>query len=348
MVKYALPGLAALAIVFATFFVTRNKSGFPDAPPPIEPSSSPYGSTVAGAGVLEALTENIAVGAPLPGVVLEVMVKVGQQVSAGDGLFRVDDRAVKAQLELAQAALQAAEAELHQLENRPRPEEVPVLEAQVREAEAGLANDKYEYERIVALAEQRAAAEAEIVRVREAYHRAQAHLAQVEAQLALLKAGAWKYELEIAQANVTKAKAEVQRVQTDLDRLTVRALVDGEVLQVNVRPGQFVASPSMEPLMLLGSTDKLHVRVDIDEYDIPRFQPGSPAKAKLKGYSQESYDLEFVRVEPYVVPKRSLTGENTERVDTRVLQVIYKVDPTGRPLYVGQQVDVFIEVSERN
>jgi HlyD family secretion protein len=48
-----------------------------------------------------------------------------------------------------------------------------------------------------------------------------------------------------------------------------------------------------------------------------------------------------------VIPKKSLTGDTTERVDTRVLQVIYEFDPTGRPpLFVGQQVEVFIDVEE--
>ena len=53
-----------------------------------------------------------------------------------------------------------------------------------------------------------------------------------------------------------------------------------------------------------------------------------------------------MRVEPYVIPKKSLTGDNTERVDTRVLQVIYAIDPRGTPLYVGQQVDVFLSGDE--
>jgi hypothetical protein len=59
------------------------------------------------------------------------------------------------------------------------------------------------------------------------------------------------------------------------------------------------------------------------------------------------YPLKFVRVEPFVIPKKSLTGDNTERVDTRVLQVIFSLDrPDGTPLYVGQQVDVFIEATD--
>ena len=88
---------------------------------------------------------------------------------------------------------------------------------------------------------------------------------------------------------------------------------------------------------------QVHVRVDIDEYDIPRFRPGAPAKAYVRGYPRYEYHLRFVRVEPYVIPKKSLTGENTERVDTRVLQIIYAVENPEPPLYIGQQLDVFIE-----
>ena len=57
----------------------------------------------------------------------------------------------------------------------------------------------------------------------------------------------------------------------------------------------------------------------------------------------QTFGLRFVREEPYVIPKKSLTGDNTERVDTRVLQAIYAVEGAKRQLYVGQQVDVFIE-----
>jgi hypothetical protein len=96
----------------------------------------------------------------------------------------------------------------------------------------------------------------------------------------------------------------------------------------------------------LGNVTQLHVRVDIDEYDIPRFVPQAPARATLKGQPDEFFPLRFVRIEPYVVPKRSLTGDNTERVDTRVLQVIYAIETTSIRLFVGQQLDVFIDASQ--
>ena len=69
----------------------------------------------------------------------------------------------------------------------------------------------------------------------------------------------------------------------------------------------------------------------------------SRAEAYVRGNSDLHTTLEFVRVDPYVVPKKSLTGESTERVDTRVLQVLFRFDPRKLPVYVGQQMDVFIE-----
>jgi multidrug resistance efflux pump len=170
-------------------------------------------------------------------------------------------------------------------------------------------------------------------------------LKQAEAELALLQAGAWEFDKKIAEASRALAEAQAEQTRTDLDRALVRAPVDGKVLQVNVRPGEYVGTPPGQALIVLGAIDKkVHVRVDIDEHDIPRFRKEAPARASLRGAPEVSYPLEFVRVEPYVIPKKSLTGDNTERVDTRVLQVIYALDVADRPVYVGQQLDVFIDV----
>ena len=75
----------------------------------------------------------------------------------------------------------------------------------------------------------------------------------------------------------------------------------------------------------------------------PEIRDAPGARAMLRGDARQEFALRFVRVEPFVIPKKSLTGDNTERVDTRVLQVIYAVEDTTRRLFVGQQVDVFVE-----
>src|SRR5262249_38363738 len=158
----------------------------------------------------------------------------------------------------------------------------------------------------------------------------------------LLKAGAWKPDLAIAEATVKEAEANVEQLKTEIGRAVVVAPVDGVVLQVNIRPGERISEVDTKPLMILGDIRTFHVRVDVDERDIPRFRQGAKALAYPRGETSRDVGLRFVRVEPFAVPKKAITGENTERVDTRVLQVIYAVEPGQAPVYVGQQVDVFI------
>jgi multidrug resistance efflux pump len=153
--------------------------------------------------------------------------------------------------------------------------------------------------------------------------------------------------LAAARASLSAASAARTRVDALVERLTVRAPRDGLVLQVNIRAGEFAGTSPKAPAMIIGDTDRLQVRVDVDEQSASRIRPGTAARASLKGRPDVAFPLEFQRIEPYVIPKVSLTGASTERVDTRVLQVIYALQrPAHPPVYVGQQVDVFIEAEE--
>ncbi|MFM1848576.1 MAG: hypothetical protein RL417_2050, partial [Pseudomonadota bacterium] len=155
-----------------------------------------------------------------------------------------------------------------------------------------------------------------------------------------------KYAAETAAAAVKAADAEVVAAETELERHTVRAPIDGEVMQVRVRVGEFApAQSTVSPLMLLGDLTTLHVRVDIDENDAWRVKSGARAMGYIRGNMSLAAPLTFVRFEPYVVPKRSLTGESSERVDTRVLQIIFALERKAIPVFVGQLMDVFIEAS---
>jgi HlyD family secretion protein len=148
----------------------------------------------------------------------------------------------------------------------------------------------------------------------------------------------------VAQAQLEAAQAQVAHNLVSLERLTVLAPRDGTILQVNIRAGEYASATPKTAAMVLGDVDHLQVRADVDEQNASRLQEGQMARAYLKGDTTKPIELNFVRIEPYVVPKVSLTGASTERVDTRVLQVIYAFDrPKDRPVYVGQQVDVFVK-----
>jgi len=155
------------------------------------------------------------------------------------------------------------------------------------------------------------------------------------------------YAAQKAEAQLAQARAQLNSTQTDLERLTVRAPVDGQVLQVKVHLGEFAPTGALPtPLILLGNVDKLHIRVDIDEHEAWRVRPEAKATAAVRGNTDLKTPLTFVRFEPFVVPKKSLTGDSTERVDTRVLQVIYRIEDSNLPLFVGQQMDVFIDAAK--
>jgi multidrug resistance efflux pump len=342
-------GLILLAVSMlsaASYHVVVRQDRDPPLAPPQAPSRAAYDKQIAGTGLIEAQTENISLGSALSGVVLEVYypsTRVGEQVKAGTPLFRVDDRNLKAQLQSAEATVVASEAQLRKLEALPRPEDVPPSEANVRALEANVAHFLDDYQRAEGLFKSKTITESELVTKRTAYENAFYLATQAKAQHQLLIAGAWEPDKAIARAAITQSKSAVEQIRTEIERAIVRAPIDCKLLQVNVRPGQQVTANDTSPLMVLGDTGELHVRADVDENDIPRFDLHRTAVAVERGSKHRTVALEFRRIEPMVEPKKQLTGANTERIDTRVLQVIYAVKPTDVPLFVGQQVDVYVE-----
>src|SRR5262245_44078267 len=349
MSRSVLPILGLSMAALGFYHVQERSQSAPLTAPPEVPARVPFEHSVAGSGVVEAETENITIGSALPGLVLEVHVpssKVGQRVKAGEPLFRVDDRHLKAQLAVAEAQLASAKAALTKLEQQPRPEELAVSLAKLKAATAKLALWEDQYQRGKQLSGRGVISQEEYMTRQLTYETSAHDKAQAQAEYDLLKAGAWKPVLAISEAAVKEAEARVEQLKTEIGRALVVAPVGGVILQVNIRPGERISEMDTKPQMVLGDTRTFHVRVDVDERDIPRFRPGAPARAYPRGETGRELVLRFVRVEQMAVPKKALTGENTERVDTRVLQVIYAIEPGQPPVYVGQQLDVFIRAGE--
>lgn len=158
------------------------------------------------------------------------------------------------------------------------------------------------------------------------------------------------YARQEAHQNLAVATAAVEVVETDLERTLVRAPISGEILQLNIRVGQYAnlnqytnSNVNQQSFILLGDTRFFHVRVDIDEEDAWRVRPGREAVAFIRGNTSFSIPLTYVYMEPYIIPKQALNGSDIERVDTRVLQVVYACERLDYALYPGQFLDVYIE-----
>lgn len=309
-------GSIALALVgFVAIVLVSNlqaqKETPPPGDPPVPPPQKPFKESVAATGILEALSENVAIGVPVPGLIVELPVKVNDPVKKGQTLFKLDDRDLQAEL-LSTTAQQE------------------ISKAQIAVSEAQLAKLQSQLDRLTSVNDPRAVSQDDLENRRRDVTVA---MAQVSA----------------ARAQLVSSESSIKRISLLIDRLTVRAPRDGNVLQVNLRIGEYASTSPKTAAMIIGDTDRLQVRADVDEQNAIRIRAGQKAFGYLKGDPTVSFPLEFVRVEPYIIPKVSLTGASTERVDTRVLQVIYSLTrPESPPLYVGQQVDVFIEAPERH
>jgi HlyD family secretion protein len=344
MMKKITPLIAVLALIFAVGAVIAMKPVRHAEPPPFTPPTAKFESSVGAVGLVEANTENINLSCAVPGMVTGVYVEAGDLVQKGQKLFALDDRDLEADLAVKRAAVEAARARLSKLEQEPRAEDIPPAEARVREAESNLGSAEVQLRLIESVHDRRAVREEDVQSRKYAYKSAQAQLADAQAQLALLKAGAWAPDVIVAKSEVAQAEAQLKAVETNIERLTTRAPIAGVVLQKKIRLGQYAqCGPLSEPLMILGGVTPLNVRVDVDEENAWRVKAGAPAQSSPRGDGITKIPLEFVRFEPYVIPKQSLTGDSTERVDTRVLQVIYRVKDQKAPLHVGQQMDVYIE-----
>ena len=313
--RKVLPAIAVLALIGAAIYISfglpERELTEPEREPPRATGELADGARVAGAGVVEPSSELIQIGSALSGLVTDLRVQPGDFVEKGQPLFVVDTRAIQANAREANSAIAEARAAI----------------AEARSARATAASQLELYRNV---SDPAAVSRAEVIR------------AEGEASAA-------NERLRLAQARLSAAQARAGAVQTELGRATVRAPIAGEILAVNIRPGEFLSTMGggSTPFIEMGETRPLYVRIDIDEEQAPRVAMGEPATVSPRGAADQQVKANFVRAEPRVVPKRSLTNSAQERVDVRVLQVLYELPGDEDGLFrVGQQVDAFIPAKD--
>jgi HlyD family secretion protein len=330
----------------------------PTLPPAYNPAASPYPSAIYAEGIVESAQtsgENINIYPEVAGTVKEILVSEGQQVKAGQPLLRIDDSIQRATTEQQGSSAEAAAALLRELKAEPRKENLDVADAQVAAAEATLktAQDTLQKDQAAYEIDPRSVSKDALDSALNAAAVAKANLIVAKKQDDLTRAGAWIYDIQNQdrqQHALAKAYAASSAL---LAKYTLRASRDGVVLAINTIVGNYVSpqgsydayTQGADPVITLGSLpSSLHVRCYVDEILVPRLPLGSKMKAQMtiRG-SDVKIPLEFVRVQPYVSPKIELSDQRQERVDVRVLPVIFKIEQRANVnLYPGELVDVYI------
>lgn len=336
--------VACLFLIFTSMWPSRSQA--PIEEEQAQPQKLPFASFIFGVGVVESEHGNILIGASINRIVDKVPVIAGMKVKKGDELIKFENSDLQADLVIQELAYQQALANVRKLKSLPRKEDVQSAEAAVKSAESDLAQALSLYRMVQGLSDPRALSQEEVNRRAYAYETAKAKLDQAQAELNKIQSGAWKPELEIAQLEAMQAQANIRRIKTNIQRTIVKSPIDGIVLLVKIHQGEVPALDTyLNPLMILGNTEEKYLKVSINQFDVPYFRSEASAVAFLQGDSRFDFPLEFVRVEPILVSKQNLTNDIMEKIDTRVLNVIYKIKNDALQIYPGQQMDVYIEAN---
>jgi multidrug resistance efflux pump len=151
-------------------------------------------------------------------------------------------------------------------------------------------------------------------------------------------------QVAIHEARVQEAQARLDVIEMELNRLTVKSPIDASILQISTHLGEYAQTGVLSnPLLIVGNTDMMHVRVEVDETNAQGISPKAKAVGFLRGYNAKKITLKFVRVEPLLTSKKSLSNQTNELEDTRVLIIIYSFHNENINAYNGQQMDVYID-----
>ncbi len=292
-------------------------------------------------GQLEGADEPIRLRPELTGRVLEVLVREGDFVEAGQPLVRLDSELIAAELAEAEAQAAAATARLARVVAGPRDEEIRAALERYKAAAAAARQAHQRWQRKRALWERAGADAREVEEEQYAYLVAAARAAAAEAEYLLLKAGSRPEDVQVAESLVAAAQARVRLLKHRLEKLTLHAPVAGQVLQVNCRVGELLSPQSVEPAVVIVDRSSSHVRAFVEEYDAARVHTGMAAIVTVDGRPDQRLKGTVTRISPIVQRKTLFTFEPTERYDSRVREVWIRLDQK-LDLPIGLRVHVRI------
>lgn len=351
----AIAALGILAGVASAFLAGQQKK---PQPPVFNPAQNPYAKGIYSNGIIESYQstgENINLYPEVPGVVTQIMVAEGQTVMLGQPLLKMDDSIQKATVEQQHSQAEAALALLEELKAQPRKEVLDVSLAQLDYAAANLQTAETQLQKLQASydLDTRSVSKDVLDNAVNAVNAARANLEVATRNYQLTKAGAWSYDIRNQERQYVALSNTYQAGRALLEKYTIYAPADGVVLSIGAAVGSYISpqgiygtyTAGMEPVVVMGKPEsELGVRCYVDEILVHRLPDPSKMRAQMfiRG-TNIRIPLEYVRVQPYVSPKIQLSNQRTERVDVRVLPVLFRFQkPKDIQLYPGQLVDVYI------
>jgi HlyD family secretion protein len=332
----------------------------PKPQPPLTINYNPYKAGVYASGIVESFQasgSNVNIYPEVAGKITKIIATDGQMVKRGDPLLVLDDSVQRAIVYKDYAQAKAAWTLLAELKAQPRKENLDIAIAGVDYAKSVVKNTQDQLKKVQTSynLNHQSVSKNDLDNAINALKIAKSSLDVAQKQYILVKAGAWIYNIKNQENQYIAAVQLYNSDKALLDKFVVRAQTDGIILRMVGAVGGYVTpngiydayTQNMIPIATMGSDQTyLAVRCYVDEILIPRLPTPEMLEAKMmiRGQSNYTINLEFFKIQPYTIPNIQLSNEVAQRVDVRVLPIVFKFKkPKDINIFPGQLVDVYLK-----
>lgn len=276
--------------------------------------------------------------------VLEVRVREGDAVRAGQVLAVLEQPVTEGQVPQGEARVSSARARLQDLEAGARAPEVGRAEAELRVRQAEAERAARELERVRALHEAGAVSRQLLDNARAAATQAAALRDAARENLRLVREGAREGQVEAARAEVAGAEAALRTARETAGELALAAPVDGVVLLRLAEPGETVGPG--QPVLTLGDPRRPWTRVYVGQRVLPTLRVGQAVTARLDAYPDRAFRgrIAALATRAEFTPRVALTEDEREDL---LFGVRVEFEDTSGMLKAGLPVTVEFPAAER-
>jgi HlyD family secretion protein len=294
-------------------------------------------------GRIEPCSGLIKVAAGAMGIVDKVLVKVNDKVFAGEALIHLADDELKARLAAADAQVSMRERARDEKSASGSAKTRRNAEDAVADAEHGVDNARAAVDRAAARFRASGGSDADLTAARLALTRAQNELSTRQVQLRSIEDDSPLPTAGEGQLSVARSEYDVAR--SALEKMTVRAPIDGTVLGVNVRLGESVSPASPQPPVQIADLSSLCVRAEVDERDIGSVKLGQAVTVRAAAFPDREFDGTVSSIAPIVEPGRLEPPGSRDQASPDVVRIMVDLKAPGE-LTTGMKSDVYFRSEE--
>ena len=314
-----------------------------------ETTSSQNGNKGAGwlavaPGLVEPVSGEIKILAPVVGRISGVAVAVDDKVVAGEPVLNFDDEEARARVTTARAQV-AMRERVRNDQSAGRGENRRNAEDDVAGAEETLIDARAAFDAAALAKRAGSGSDAAVATARAAWVRAQENLARQQARLRKLESESGTPLPTQKEGDLEVARSELQLAVAQLERLTIRSPIAGTVLQVNIKVGEVAAPTASQPLIVLGDLSRLRVRAELDEHDVGKVAVGGTVVVRADAFRGREFGGKVGAIAPIVRMGRISSPASGHLTDFSVNEILIELDDPG-PLLVGMKVDVYFRTSK--